>query len=212
MKVNKFQRGQIWWYENSSTYDGNVQGKTRPVILISNNKANENSNSLIAIPCTTKIKRMDLKTHIRFNIDENDNIALCESLFNANTTRLTNYIGTCDKDLIDKLEQGVRIALALDNELDSDISDNCICNEHKEPESVEILKCPDNLIVTEDNSVDKKRVRRPNMTTEEKHRFLNDCENHNADYMIKKYHLIDKADLAKKKYAFRKQLESKGEI
>ena len=58
MKVNKFQRGQIWWYEDCNTFDDSVQGKTRPVIIISNNKANENSNNVTVIPCTTKIKRL----------------------------------------------------------------------------------------------------------------------------------------------------------
>lgn len=41
MRVQKFKRGQIWWYEyNGTQYDGSVLGKTRPVIIVSNDAAN----------------------------------------------------------------------------------------------------------------------------------------------------------------------------
>lgn len=216
MNVNKFQRGQIWWWQSNTNYDGSIQGKTRPVVIISNNKANENSNNLIAIPCTSQIKRMDMKTHIKFNIDNVENIALCESLFNVNINKLTTYIGTCDSELIDRLEDGVRIALGLKVMEDNTCYDkgpaSSIINQTpiKNPDMEETPDIP--TLIKKEEPEKQKRGRKPNYTIDEKIRFLNDCENHTSDYMLKKYNLTDKQDLAKKKYSFRKQLEAKGEV
>ena len=41
MKVQKYKRGQIWWYRTGIKFDGNTynESKPRPVILMSNDIA-----------------------------------------------------------------------------------------------------------------------------------------------------------------------------
>ena len=209
MKVNKFQRGQIWWFKTNQAYDGSVQGKTRPVIILSNNLANMNSNNLLAVPCTTQIKRLDMKTHIRFNIGTEDNIALCESLLNVNTQRLVEYIGTCDDELIEKLEYGMQIALGLVDVPSNDIPKVEVTKPMTVDEYVETITeaTPEEDIA----DLSKGKVgRRPKYTEADMIRFVNDYETHDMDFMINKYGELNNKAVANKVYRFRKII-NKGE-
>lgn len=158
MKVNKFQRGQIWWFENSYSFDGSVQGGTRPAIIVSNNKANEYSKNLVVVPCTTSVKRLDMKTHIKFDMNGVTNIALCENIMSANIQKLTNYIGFCDDDLLNKIECGVKIALGLSD----DKSNNNIVVEtsHIEPIKLEYEEFIEQTAELDNNEVQKPKVRK----------------------------------------------------
>ena len=84
MKVNKFSRGQIWYLEDDADYDGYVQGKTRPVIIVSNNLNNSNSNNVTVVPLTTQIKRLDMSTHVLFWINNRQNMTICECIKTVN--------------------------------------------------------------------------------------------------------------------------------
>ena len=229
MKVHKYQRGQIWLYENNQTYDGSVQGKTRPVIIVSNNKANENSNSLLVVPCTTASKRY-MPTHIEFKIEDTNNTALAENLMSVNIQRLKKYIGTVDTELLEKLEDCIKIALGL-----KAIPTSNIEQIQKMPlipvPDIKIPKIEPNIIVDLDNSVldiksdlnnplcinnpysipvinydEVKEKSKANYTLNEKIRFVNDYENHNVDYMLKKYNIGTESSLKTIFYQFRKQV------
>ena len=208
MKVNKFQRGQIWWYEDCNTFDSSVQGKTRPVIIISNNKANENSNNVTVIPCTTKIKRLDMKTHILFSLNNINNITLCESILTANKAKLHNYEGVCDNELMEKIEDGVKIALGLSSEP--------ICDDEVKQPAPEIQVIPiipestytnETIDIKQPEEKTSKRGRKTSITIDDKIRFINDYENHDTDFMLKKYNLSNKKALAQKAYLYRKDIK-----
>lgn len=113
MKMQKYKRGQIWWY-NMNAGDGGTynQGKNRPVIIVSNELANANSNCLIAIPCTSQDKK-DMPTHTVFDINDITNTAMAECLMSVATDKLGAYIGTVDSELMEKLEGNMLIALGL---------------------------------------------------------------------------------------------------
>ena len=59
--VDKIYRGDVVWAVNPLA-SGNIQKNLRPYLIISNNKNNEHSNTILAIPLTTKIKK-NLPTH-----------------------------------------------------------------------------------------------------------------------------------------------------
>lgn len=192
MKVSKYQRGQIWWYETNTTFDGNVQGKSRPVIIISNYKANENSNNVTIIPCTTRIKNMYLPTHISFYLNNIQNIALCENILTINKEKLNNYEGTCDEELMTNLEKGIKIALGLEQ-----IPDKNIENSDKSSNSTDT-----GLDILDS----KPKGRKPKYNKDEMQRFVNDYNNHNIDYMIDKYDECSEKAVQSKVYRFRKIL------
>ena len=116
MRIQKYKRGQIWWYNNNGVWDGGTynQGKSRPVIIVSNEIANANSNTLIAVPCTSQDKK-EMATHITFEINDITNIAMAEGLMSVSTDKLGAYIGTLDNELIEKLEGCMLVALGMRN-------------------------------------------------------------------------------------------------
>ena len=114
MKIQKYKRGQIWWYNMNSVWEGSTynQGKSRPVIIVSNEFANANSNTLLVIPCTSQDKK-DMPTHTIFEMNDITNTAMAESLMSVSIDKLGAYIGTADDELMKKLEGNMLVALGL---------------------------------------------------------------------------------------------------
>lgn len=113
MRVNKFARGQIWWIEDNINYDGNIQGKSRLCVIVSNDLNNSNSTILTVIPLTTQIKRLDIPTHITFYVNNVQNMTLCEHIKTINMSKLYDYQGICDEELMLKIDDTIKIALGL---------------------------------------------------------------------------------------------------
>lgn len=55
--------GEIWMADLQSQ-DGSIQGGHRPVFIISNNKNNQHSTVINAIPLTTKMNKRNLPCHV----------------------------------------------------------------------------------------------------------------------------------------------------
>ena len=58
------RRYEIWFADLGDHYGTSVQSGNRPVLIISNDVGNQYSQTLTVIPLTTKLKRMDMPTHI----------------------------------------------------------------------------------------------------------------------------------------------------
>ena len=200
-----------------SSFDGSVQGKTRPVIIMSNDLANEHSTCLLAIPCTTSEKK-SMPTHTTFEINNNVySTALAENLMSINVNRLGDYMGMMDDDLLTRLEYTVMVALGLEKythipsplnpiPIESQIN---IMEHNIEPDIHIKYKDEPNNYPERNNKeiVAPHKMGRPSTyTDEDKIRFINDYENHTAEYMCKKYNLKDKKALANKVYLFRKSM------
>lgn len=202
MKVLKYKRGQIWWYKMASSFDGSVQGKTRPVIIISNDLANANSKCLIGIPCTTSIKRY-MPTHVSIDINGTPSTVLAENMTSLNIERLSEYIGVLDTELLEKVENCVKIAIGLESV--NDIKKTAIhqikvvdndCESDKKS-SLELEK-----VNVEEIKVESRHIKR--MSDEEKLKFLYDYESNDKDYMLKKYNIKNYPCLRQKVYDIRK--------
>lgn len=219
MKVQKFKRGQIWWYKTGTKFDGNTynESKPRPVIIMSNDVANANSNCLIAIPCTTAEKK-SLPTHIRFEMNNNQNIALAENLMSISTEKLDSYIGTVDNELLNSLEYTIKIALGLEliknKNNDSQLNQKPLTiqeyNEKIIQQPVTIFK--DTTPIEEKISTRKayKGVGRKGYqkyTKEQMQEFIDDCENHTIAFVTKKYNCSSEKATSNKLYRFRKFLK-----
>ena len=204
MRVQRFKRGQIWWYETGTNYNGSIQGKTRPVVLMSNELANEFSGCLLGIPCTTTAKN-NLPTHTSFYIDGTLSTALAENMLSINKEKLTAYIGTVDDELLNKLENNISIALGL----------------IAMPEKSKVISKDDEVAVPvfEDTSpLEEKLSTRKSYegvgkkghqkyTREDMIRFINDCENHTIAWVTKKYGCSSEKATSNKLYRFRRFLK-----
>ena len=61
----KIQRGDILYADLGVQYQGSMQGGMRPVVVVSNNKANKHSTVITVVPLSTKIyKKQSLPTHV----------------------------------------------------------------------------------------------------------------------------------------------------
>lgn len=58
------RRHEIWFADLGDHYGTSVQSGNRPVLVISNDVGNQYSRTVTVIPLTTKLKRMDMPTHI----------------------------------------------------------------------------------------------------------------------------------------------------
>ena len=206
MRIVRFKRGQIWWYKNGGTPDGDtyIQGKTRPVIIISNDLANMHSNCLLAIPVTTQIKK-DMPTHTQFRMNGNNCTALAENLMSVNTSKLVEYIGAVDKELLEKLEENLLVALGLnDDEIIEDTMDNEVITDEFIDKTLEVIKP-----IIEIEPVKSKPRGKASLynSLESKIKYVTDYDLHGIDYMIKEYNEVSKAAVTNKIYRFKKVIE-----
>lgn len=196
MRVDKFKRGQIWWLNDDKNYDGNVQGGNRPVIIVSNDLNNRFSNNVTIVPCTSKEKQ-DIPTHYTFKISE-QSTALAEQIRTISKEKIGNYIGTCDKELLQKIDEIIKIALGLTfiptNK--SSVLENTNLAELNTDKTIS----QSNLIVT--NCV--KQGRKSKYSLQEMQRFVDDYYNHNAKFMVKKYNEVSEKAVTNKVYRFKK--------
>lgn len=160
--------------------------------------ANKHSNCLLGIPCTTAEKK-EMPTHVTFDLLGNISTALAENLMSVNTSRLGDYIGTMDDELLTEVEKSISVALGLTDIYT--VPTRLVI--HNETKNEEINDKED----IQDESKVETRGRKPKFTLEDKIRFVNDYENHDKEYMKKKYNINCDKSLINKVYLFRKAIK-----
>jgi mRNA interferase MazF len=228
MKVQKFKRGQIWWYSDSTNYDGHVQGGTRPIIIISNDIANEKEQVLIGIPCTTA-EKLPIPCNTTFVMNGITNTALGTNIRSINPIRLTEYIGMCDEELMSRIDECIKISLglvefpikpeiAISNETINYIANKTFDNIS---DKLSITSNEEDIIepiFADDSPLEEKLSTRKayegvgrkgyqKYTREDMLRFINDCENHTIEWVTKKYNCSSEKATSNKLYRFRKFLK-----
>ena len=109
---NKIRRGDVWFYKPEVERPGHIQKGQRPVIIVSNNLCNENSEVLLAIPCTTQIKK-NFPTHVLFIMNNTVNIALAEQCQAITVDELVDYKFTLPGWIMDQVDEALGVALGL---------------------------------------------------------------------------------------------------
>lgn len=110
----KIYRGDIVWASNPIA-SGHIQKKLRPYLIISNNKNNEHSSTVLAIPLTTK-KKKNLPTHYKVIINNKTNTVLAEQIVCLNKTDIADYIDTINDFDLKQIEDRIKIQLDLKGE------------------------------------------------------------------------------------------------
>ena len=189
MKVMKFKQGQIWWNQNCSTYD-NTQGKSRPVIIVSNDKANQYSTNVTVVPCTTKVKNMYLPTHVKFKLNDIENIALCENILTISKSKLTTFEGICDNELLGKIKEALKIALGF-----IEISEDDYTSESEPSTDIQVT-----------NNLDSPKKLKYSL--EYMNKYIDDYVSNGIDYIVDKYNEVSTKSAYSKIYRFRKFIKS----
>ncbi len=63
-------RGEIWVAQLGSHPNTSVQEGCRPVLIVSNDKGNHTSNTVVVLPLTSQIKRSELPSHVELRRED----------------------------------------------------------------------------------------------------------------------------------------------
>lgn len=109
-------RGDIWRALLDYEEDSYIQRGYRPVIVVSNNRANRHSTVVHIVPLTKSRKKKDLPTHVIINSTDilKRSTALVEQTQLVDTYRLIKKVGK----ISDKEMELINIALLIQFELD----------------------------------------------------------------------------------------------
>ena len=123
------RRYEIWFADLGDHYGTSVQSGNRPVLVISNDVGNQYSQTLTVIPLTTKLKRMDMPTHIVLTEEDccmfrpqtlQDSVLLAEQITTIAKSALCGRVcRVTSKERKQEIEQAV--ATQLDMQRTSDI-------------------------------------------------------------------------------------------
>lgn len=100
------RQGEIW-YANLNPIKGSEQAGYRPVVILSGNLLNNNLNTLICCPLTTKIKNYKGNLVLEPNASnglEKTSEVLIFHIRSVSKERLTKKIGTISKENVDSLK------------------------------------------------------------------------------------------------------------
>ena len=94
------KRGEIIYLKEEaySKMKGNIEGGSRPMLVVSNDTGNKHSSICIVAPLTMNRKKFDFPTHAIVN---QNSIALCEQLFTVSQNDIERKIGEAtDEEMI----------------------------------------------------------------------------------------------------------------
>lgn len=111
-----FYRGEIYFVLPEGNEVGSEQRSNRPGIIVSSDTNNKFSTTVQVVYLTTKEKK-PLATHVHIETAKLPSTALCEQIFTVDKLRMDNYVGKLTPKEMEEVEQGVMIALGLDNYL-----------------------------------------------------------------------------------------------
>lgn len=104
---------------------GSEQNGLRPCIILSNNIGNKYSSTLIVALITTKVKR-DMPTHIHLTRELGlleDSVVMLEQIRTIDKSRIIpdSYIGRADRESMRKIDEALKVSVALENARDLEV-------------------------------------------------------------------------------------------
>lgn len=137
MSGTDIKRGEIFYISRGGAVHGSEQQADRPAVVVSNDRNNENSNTIEVVYLTTQPKT-DLPTHCVIRSTGRISTVLCEQVHSVAVERVGNYIGQCT----DKEMENIDIALMISLSLDAGIKTSKQYNEtiKKQQEEIKSLK------------------------------------------------------------------------
>ena len=115
----EIKRGDILYADLGVKYQGSMQGGIRPVVVVSNNKANRYSTVITIVPLSSKIsKKQNLPTHVFVPAHRSqglikDSIALCEQVTALDAGHIIEYIGNVDTETLFRITEAVQVQVGV---------------------------------------------------------------------------------------------------
>lgn len=109
------KRGDVF-YADLNPVVGSEQGGIRPVLVVQNNVGNRYSPTVVVLPLSTA-KKHYLPTHIHIRCSKalpKDSVVLAEQIRTIDRDRLRDYVGSLDKEMMNKINEAMKISIGVD--------------------------------------------------------------------------------------------------
>lgn len=101
------KRMEIWYAKLPMDKRSNVQGGSRPVVIISNDICNTKSGTVTVVPITSRMKHLEMPTHVVIeNLKDETSMILAEQIQTIDKIRLDRRIGDC-LGMEDEIEKAI---------------------------------------------------------------------------------------------------------
>lgn len=115
---NNIRRCEIYFADLRGGNGGSEQSGQRPILIISNNRGNMFSPTVIAVTISTSETKAKLPTHVLLKAEKTglkyDSIAQFEIIKTIDEYRIIGKVGTLDEETAQKIDRALAISVGLD--------------------------------------------------------------------------------------------------
>ena len=112
--MNQVKRGEIYFAALSPVV-GSEQTGCRPVLVLQNDTGNSHSPTTIVAAITSRKTKPKMPTHVKINTDglRCESTVLLEQIRTIDKTRLGEYVGKLDKDMMGRVDYAIIKSLGI---------------------------------------------------------------------------------------------------
>ena len=112
--MNEVRRGEIY-FAGLTPEEGSKQTGCRAVLVLQNDTGNSHSPTTIVAAITSRKTKPKMPTHVKINTDglRCESTVLLEQIRTIDKTRLGEYVGKLDKDMMGRVDYAIIKSLGI---------------------------------------------------------------------------------------------------